>query len=150
MFPVRKIIGPTDFSEPSIYGLKTAIEVAENLGAELIVVHVNVRPMISGTRSKSDVQSKVDMLLKSMQTEVRQQLDKLVADLIPRTMRFQVKLSEGQPAEEITRLAKQEGADMIVMATHGYSGFNRFVSGSVAEKVVRTAHCPVLTIRPQS
>jgi nucleotide-binding universal stress UspA family protein len=149
MFPIKKILGPTDFSEASRYGLRAAIEAAENLGAELIIVHVNVKPIILGTHVKSEVQSKVNMLMESLQPEVRQHLDKLIAELVPQKLCCNVRLVEGQPAEEITRLAKQEGADMIVMATHGHSGFNRFMSGSVAEKVVRMAHCPVLTVRPQ-
>jgi nucleotide-binding universal stress UspA family protein len=57
---------------------------------------------------------------------------------------------EGKPAEEIVKLANKENANLIVIATHGYSGFNRFVFGSVTERVVRTARCPVLTVRPES
>ncbi|MBI5550336.1 MAG: universal stress protein [Desulfobacterales bacterium] len=149
MFPIRKIIAPTDFSDASQEGLKAAIEAAEKFAAELIVVHVNVRPLISGAYSKPDIQSKVDLLMNSMQTEVRRHLDEMLAGLIPGNLRCQVRLIEGQPAHEIVHLAKQEGADLIVMATHGHSGFNRLMTGSVAEKVVRTAHCPVLTIRPK-
>ncbi len=148
MFPVRKIVAPTDFSEASKYGLRIAIEVAEKFEAELILVHVNVKPMIAGTHSKAEVRTKVDMLMASLQTEVRKQLDKLTEELIPDHLRCDVRLIDGHPAEEITRLAKEEGVDMIVMSTHGYSGFKHLLSGSVAERVVRTAHCPVLTVRP--
>jgi nucleotide-binding universal stress UspA family protein len=146
MFPLRKIVSPTDFSEASQFGLKAAIEMAEKFEAELIVVHVIASvPVIAGTYSMSGAHA-VD-LVESMQTEARRQMDRLL-ESIPDALRCDVRLIQGQPAEEITRLAAQEKADIIVIATHGYSGFNRFLFGSIAERVVRTATCPVLTIRP--
>jgi nucleotide-binding universal stress UspA family protein len=60
---------------------------------------------------------------------------------------FEHKLMTGDPAAEIVRLAESEGADMIVMATHGRTGLRRLLMGSVAEAVVRRAACPVLTVK---
>ena len=61
---------------------------------------------------------------------------------------FEHRLVMGNPAEEIVRLADEEGADLIVMATHGRAGFKRLLMGSVAEEVVRRAKCPVFTFKP--
>ena len=153
MLPIRKIIAPTDFSEASKYGLKAAVEMAGKFDAELIVVHVNVRPIIGFPRSpyeKDEIQSKVDVLLAGMEDEIRSQLEKLVAELVPKTVRCSIKILDGPAAaQELERLAREENANLIVISTHGYSGFNRFVFGSVTEKVVRTAPCSVLTAKPR-
>ncbi len=63
------------------------------------------------------------------------------------TARFEVR--EGNPAEEILRYAEEEGIDLILMSTHGLSGFSRWVYGSVADRVLRGAPCPVLLVRPR-
>jgi glycine betaine transporter len=60
----------------------------------------------------------------------------------------ETKLLQGFAAQEITKLARQGGFDLIVMGTHGRTGVSHLLIGSVAERVVRTAHCPVLTVRP--
>ena len=108
MFPLRKIVSPTDFSEASQFGLRAAIEMAEKFEAELIVVHVIASvPVIAGTYSMSGAHA-VD-LVESMQTEARRQMDRLL-ESIPDALRCDVRLIQGQPAEEITRLAAQEKA----------------------------------------
>jgi nucleotide-binding universal stress UspA family protein len=63
------------------------------------------------------------------------------------TVRYEVR--EGNPAEEILQYAEEEGVDLILMSTHGLSGFSRWVYGSVADRVLRGAPCPVLLVRPQ-
>jgi nucleotide-binding universal stress UspA family protein len=65
---------------------------------------------------------------------------------IPKDVQSQAKIEQGEAADEILRAAREEGADVIVIATHGLTGWRHMVFGSVAEKVVRTAPCPVLTI----
>lgn len=148
MLPLRKIVTPTDFSKESHYGLNAAIEMASEFEAEILLVHVIASlPIIAGTYSMSGARA-VDMV-EAMQEEARSQMEQLVASSIPAHLRCDVRVIEGQPAEQIVRLAGEEKADLIVIATHGYSGFNRFLFGSVAERVVRTARCPVLTIRPK-
>ncbi|RJQ71920.1 MAG: universal stress protein [Desulfobacteraceae bacterium] len=147
MFPVKKILSPTDFSKPSQYGLNAAIEMATQYEAELLLVHVIASiPFIAGTYSMSGARSV--QMVEAMQEEASNQMEKLVASTIPDHLRCDARVIQGQPAEAIVRLAKEEDVGLIVIATHGYSGFNRFLFGSVAERVVRTAHCPVLTIRP--
>lgn len=86
------------------------------------------------------VLEEMEQAAKNSLAEIRQ--EKLPVDITVRTI-----VIHGRPAHEIAALAKQEEADIIVIATHGESGWQRLVFGSVAEKVVRYAECPVLTIR---
>lgn len=82
------------------------------------------------------------------QAELREKLRRLNAGEIG--VRVRHRLVEGQPVDEILRLAKETGCDLIVMGTHGRTGLGRMLMGSVAEKVVRTASCPVVTVREPS
>jgi nucleotide-binding universal stress UspA family protein len=68
-------------------------------------------------------------------------------DLVSRNVKVRTQVGHGAAAEEIVLIAKTEGADLIVISTHGSTGLERWVFGSVAEKVVRLAECPVLTVR---
>jgi len=148
MFPIKSIICPTDFSKPSLEGLKNALELVEKFDAELIVVYVIEPPGWSGLAYSPPVSNLTD-ITKALKAEAVKKLNKLQSEIIPEHVRYRLLAVEGKPAEEIVRLAGEESAEMIVIATHGYSGFHRFVFGSVTERVVRTAGCPVLTIRPQ-
>lgn len=147
MFPLRKILNPTDFSMASQFGLNVALEMAAQYEAEILLVHVIVSiPGIAGIYSMSGARRVQN--LEAVQEEAGRQMEQLVASVVPAQLRCDARVIEGQPAEDVVRLAKDEHVDLIVLATHGYAGFSRFLFGSVAEKVVRTAHCPVLTIRP--
>jgi nucleotide-binding universal stress UspA family protein len=120
---------------------------AVHLQAELLLVHViESMPQMSGTFSMSG--ARVVQMMEAMQQESRNQMEKLVTSSVPADLHCDARIVQGRPAEEIVRLAADEHVDVIVIATHGYSGFNRFLFGSVADRVVRTAQCPVLTIRP--
>jgi universal stress protein A len=147
MFPIKKVLNPTDFSTAAKHGLRAAIEMAVHLEAELLLVHViESSPQMSGTFSMSG--ARAVQMVEALQEESRKQMEKLVSTSVPTDLRCDVRILQGRPAEEIVRLAADEHADVIVIATHGYSGFNRFLFGSVADRVIRTAQCPVLTIRP--
>lgn len=144
MFPLKKIICPVDFSEPSNEGLKAAIELAQHFSAELLIIHVVhlqpvVTPGIPATKSGRTFYQEVSDL-------ARNALDEIIGKQVPENVTARTNVLAGQPADEIIRETEAEKADIIVMATHGWTGWRRFFFGSVAEKVVRSSPVPVLTI----
>jgi universal stress protein A len=82
-----------------------------------------------------------------METAAQQTLDDTLASQIPAGVRVQSSLLEGDPAEQILRFAKEQAVDLIVISTHGHSALERLMFGSVAQKVLRSAPCAVLSIR---
>jgi nucleotide-binding universal stress UspA family protein len=145
MLPIKKIVCPTDFSDPSYEGLKVAGEFAEHFSAELILVNVIFPgPIVPGVAEPG---FHIPAALKAMQETAEKKLadiaqQKKLADITVRK-----KVINGKPAYEIVNLADEEKADIIVIATHGESGWQKFLFGSVTEKVIRMAACPVLTIQ---
>ena len=149
MFPLKRIVCPTDFSGPSLEGLRNAIELAEKFDAEIIIVHIIEPPTWSGLAYTAPAYNLMDATI-SIREEAIKQLNKLQSEMVPEHVRSSLLTLEGKPADEIVKLADEQSANLIVIATHGYSGFHRFIFGSVTERVVRTATCPVLTTRPRS
>jgi nucleotide-binding universal stress UspA family protein len=144
MLPIKKIVCPTDFSDPSYEGLKVAREFAEHFSAELILVHIIFPgPIVPGVAEPG---FHIPSALKAMQETAGKTLEDLtqnmLQDILVRTLAI-----TGKPAHEIVNLADEENADIIVIATHGESGWQKFLFGSVTEKVIRMASCPVLTIQ---
>ena len=142
MLPFLKILYPTDFSEPSYEALKAANELALHFSAELCLVHV-VSP---------DVQTSPDLagsglVLQEIEMLAENSLQEVVKQRVPKELHTSQIVVLGEAADEIIRISEETKADIIVIATHGQTGWRRFVFGSVAEKVVRLAPCPVLTIR---
>lgn len=137
---IRQVLVPVDFSEPSIDALRFAAGFAETFGATLTVLHV-VEPF--------HVDWKMDTLTlrRRARSEALRHLQKLVADEIHGARPGQAKLDEGHPAQSIVDFARRSKTDLIVMGTHGRSGVTRALIGSVAERVVRHAHCPVMVVR---
>ena len=145
VLPIKKVVCPTDFSDPSYEGLKAAKEFAEHFSAELILVHVIFPgPIVPGVAEPG---FHIPAALKAMQETA----EKTLADLKQRKMLSDIsvrtKVISGKPAYEIVNLADEEKADIIVITTHGESGWQKFLFGSVTEKVIRMATCPVLTIQ---
>ena len=148
MLPIKKILCPTDFSEPAMASLQVGIELAENFAADLLLVHV-IGPVqiLAGNFAMSGAQAV--QIVESMQFEANKQMDQLLRTQVPGHIHCDSRIVQGQPGDKITQLAEEEEVDLIVTATHGYSGFNRFLFGSVAERIIRKATCPVLTIKPE-
>jgi nucleotide-binding universal stress UspA family protein len=138
-----------DFSETST----DALQAAENIAyfapsAELHLVHALAWPSVAfGSRELVGVSQAG--FTRDME-QAREELDKLVAPLSCGISRVTGHLKIGPAARIIVQLAVDISADLVVVGTHGRSGFDRFLFGSVAEKVVRTAPCPVLTVRPKA
>ena len=146
MNEIKKILVPVDFSENSVKILQSAVAFAGRLQATLDVVFV--------------VQSFEDysgffvphMPIAQFEEEMIQGAEKKMESYIEENVKRgdvnEAKVLSGDVAEEIISYAKEQGVDMIIMGTHGYKGLEKVLFGSVAEKVVKTAPCPVLTINP--
>jgi nucleotide-binding universal stress UspA family protein len=145
MLPLKKILWPTDFSEPAEQGLKIGLELATQFSAEMILVHV-VAPMPTMHGTAAPTGFHIPSVLEELQESARMSLEEIRQTKIPAEIKSTTCVVNGKPAREIVRLAAQEKVDIIVIPTQGESGWQRFVFGSVAEKVVRLADCPVLTI----
>lgn len=147
MIKIKKILYPTDFSEPSKVALEYAAELARQFGAELEILHV----MFDETQVVSFYLPQVTM--QSLSTDIETGSAKQLDDFIQsqpalKGVNYTTKLIKGTPFIEITKHAKDTAADMIVIGTHGRTGLDHVLFGSTAEKVVRKAPCPVFTVRP--
>jgi nucleotide-binding universal stress UspA family protein len=138
MIALKRILVPTDFSEASDAALKYGIGLAQTFGARLYLLHVP---------GETGVNFEADFPMVQFENATRERLETLVSprDLI--TLRPEYALRLGAPSDEIVRYAGSRDIDLIVMGTHGRSGVSHVLMGSVAEKVVRAAPCPVLTVR---
>jgi universal stress protein A len=143
---IRRILAPTDFSELSEQGLKSALELAETFGAKLLLLHVVEPPPypVEGIVPSHLGATLLDDLERQASNELAQVLSATQASKVEVARRVAV----GIPYRKIVEVAEEEHSDLIVMTTHGRTGLSHLVMGSVAEKIVRTAPCPVLTIRP--
>ena len=143
MLPLRKILCPTDFSEPSYEALKAANEFALHFSATLVLVYVV--PIVLDIPTSADFFIPSD--IRTMEAEAEKALQEVVEKRLSQKLRIRTMLAIGDPADEIVSAAVDENADIIVIATQGRTGWRRLVSGSIAEKVVRLAPCPVLSIQ---
>ena len=134
---------PTDFSARSKEAVRYASALAADYGARLCLVFVYEPLMIvEGLEAYAVVRSNEQMLKR-----VREQLGTFARDEIDEAIPVQSEVRIGKPHREIVAAAKEEGADLIVIATHGYTGLKHAFIGSTAERVVRHASCPVLVVR---
>jgi nucleotide-binding universal stress UspA family protein len=140
---LKKILVPIDFSEPSLKALRYAVPFAEESGATISLVHI--REPIAYPVDLPNVSP--PPLFGMEEAEARGKLYELAYREIEELVPIDVHVSSGKAADEIVHLAKALETDLIIIATHGYKGFMRFVMGSTAEKVVRHAPCPVLVVR---
>ncbi len=144
---LKTILAPVDFSDFSNNALDVATELASRLGAELILV--NIVPAIP------DLPSSVSILKEgeydeSLHGAAEKRLSDLAAGLSAENIKVRTEIGTANDVGmEIVRIADREDADMIVIATHGMTGWRRIPFGSVAKKVVEEAECPVLVLRAQ-
>jgi nucleotide-binding universal stress UspA family protein len=135
----KKILFPTDFSSSSDEGLKWAESLARDTGATLLIVHVEEPPAAyGGGEMYYGIPEPDKAALQAMLGAVKP------ADS---TVPHEHRLVTGDPAEAIVHVADSEHCDLIVLGTHGRTGFRRLLMGSVAEAVVRRANVPVLTVK---
>lgn len=141
---LKKIVVPTDFSSLSTKAVEQAAEVAAKFGAEVIILHV-LEQHLSDTPDFAFGLAFSRYVAESRSIAERN-LQKLRDAAARVTPNVKTGMIEGAPKSEIVRFARNEGADLIVMSTHGRSGVLHAILGSVAESVIRTASCPVMTI----
>jgi nucleotide-binding universal stress UspA family protein len=144
-----KILAATDFSDDSNHALSYAEEMARRFAAEIVVMHVDqpLAPvMVSELGPGLDVAA-MNRIAEEQRLLAQRELDQLTARLRDSGLKSRGMLKVGAPFLEIVTAAQNDGVDLIVLGTHGRSGLAHVLMGSVAERVVRKAHCPVLTIR---
>ena len=134
----------TDFSADSDAALERAVDLARTLGAELHVVHVLHRPVEALSPYEIPLPPS---LLDEVQAAARRRLEEVTAKAREAGVEAEGHVRDGSPAEQIDDLARELGADLIVMGTRGLTGLPHVLLGSVAERTVRIAGCPVLTVK---
>jgi nucleotide-binding universal stress UspA family protein len=144
---VRRILCPTDFSEPSAHALEQATRLAGSFRARLTVLHV--RPTVT-PHPDMPADGPVAPWLVAELNELRQRVTASCSEAAGGGMAAEPMVAAGDPVREIVRYATTLPADLVVMGTHGVSGFRHLVLGSITEKVLRTAPCPVLTVPPRT
>jgi universal stress protein A len=142
---IRHILAPTDFSDHSKKALAYALGLAKHFGAKLSILHVVEIPPypVEGYAPPTLAASFLDDLERQAKEELAQLLPEAEAEKVEVARAVVI----GSPYNKIIETAEAEGVDLLVMATAGRTGLSRLVMGSVAERVVRHAACPVLTIR---
>ena len=143
---VKRILCPVDFSDSSDHAMRYAAALAGTFGADLTLLHV-VAPVVAAlpgeTALPDMLQTNIDELVEACRKRLELTVDTLAAD----GLTVQHKVVNGVPFIEIIRYAREAETDLIVMGTHGRTGLGHLLIGSVAERVVRKAPCPVLTVK---
>jgi universal stress protein A len=144
---IKKILCPVDFSEISANAMKYAVFLASHHHAELLLLHV-----VEHLQEFEQYQILVftsQELEKKMEKQAYEELNKLT-EPIKKTIKVETVVRQGKAFVEIIREAKEKDMDIIVMGSHGRTGISHMLMGSVAEKVVRKANCPVLIVRDKN
>jgi nucleotide-binding universal stress UspA family protein len=142
---IKKVLVPIDFSDYSKSALKYAVNFAKSFNAEIILIYV-VEPVIYPP-DFSMGQIAMPSITTEWDDRAKDELAKLAKNEISGVNSVKTVIKTGKPFVEIIETAKEEDVDLIIIATHGHSGVEHILFGSTAEKVVRKAPCPVLTLR---
>jgi nucleotide-binding universal stress UspA family protein len=144
--PFKHILVPTDFGAASDAAVALALDVASRFGSQVTLLHATWLPSYYALTYAEGLAWPVDEL----EGEARQALDAALANARKRYPNVEGSLVAGEPWERILEAAKQRNADLVIMGTHGRRGFSRVFLGSVAEKVVRLAPIPVMTVSAEA
>jgi nucleotide-binding universal stress UspA family protein len=145
---LKKILYPTDFSEYSLAALPYAVRLTQQNDAELFCLHVVEMPQEEYLTSEYMVPLNVphvpeDKVLRN----ARARMERFIAEKLSGLNRVTSRVLTGIPFVEIIRYARDQSIDLIVIGTHGHGALAAMLLGTVAEKIVRKAPCPVLTVR---
>jgi nucleotide-binding universal stress UspA family protein len=146
---IRRILVPVDFSNPSLQALDYAIEFGRPFKPEFIVLHVLEPIYLPGPSDLYGPGYDMGLVYRELERAGREQLARVAATLQKKRLTTRTLLRVGTAYHVIVETAKKLKADLIVMSTHGRTGLSHVLMGSVAERVVRSAACPVLTVRGQ-
>ncbi len=160
---VRNILVPIDYSDDSYQALQWGASLAEQYGAQMLLLHVLAKAVEAGAGSvpmhtwvaywyskgigPGTEPIRLGRFIMGLVEEAQTRLYDLAAKDLPKTLTVELRVAVGKPAAEIVRVAQEEAVDLIVMGTHGRTGLRHALLGSVAETVVRSARCPVFTVR---
>jgi nucleotide-binding universal stress UspA family protein len=145
MYSIKKILVPVDFSDYSKKALSIAIEFAVQYKAKLHLIYV-VEPLVYPA-DFSMGQVNIPSLDNDHTERAKNELESLKKNEIPADIITEIIIKSGKPFVEIIETAAEKDIDLIIIATHGHTGVEHLFFGSTAEKVVRKAPCPVLTLR---
>ena len=145
MIEIKKILFPTDFSEYSQHALRYAAALAESFKAKLYVLHACEHPFVGA--GMEAYHFSVPEFSAEVQEQEKKTLEQITGELRARGIDAEPLYVTGRAYLEIVNCAKEMDVDVITLATHGHKGISHFVFGSTAEKVVRLAPCPVLTVK---
>jgi nucleotide-binding universal stress UspA family protein len=143
MFKPQTILHPTDYSDNSAYAFKVALSLAEQHEATLYVAHI-VQTLGPEMVTFGEVTQE-----RQPAGHLHHLWEELLRVQAPQGSPVKIKhiLGEGDPALEVAEIAKKYNSDLIVISTHGRTGLERLLMGSIAEKIVRLAPCPILTVK---
>ncbi len=140
----KNILAPTDFSEISTAAVEYAAKLAATMHASLHLQHTMADPVAGGWAVES---GRMAFTLDELAQQGSEKLDKLLTADERATLKLESHVGFGSPADQIVDYAEEHAIDLIVMGTHGRGGLEKMWLGSVTEKVLRKAHCPVLVVR---
>ena len=137
----KKILVPTDGSDFAKKAQEHALFIADMCGAEIIALSVSENHFVNGISISEEIEQLNEILNESCEKDLKQFEDMNTYDV-----KISPVIKEGSPAKSILEVASEENVDLIVIGSSGKSGFDRFILGSVSDKVVNTAKCPVLVV----
>ena len=142
----NKILFATDLTEFSECAFDYALTLAKEFNAKLIILHVINQPL--GLQDYYALQTSFDTIMQEVEKSAEKMMDEFCEKKMKEYGNYEKVILLGIPDFEILNRADSEKVDLIVLGTHGRAGVDRFLFGSTAEKVVRKALCPVMTVRP--
>lgn len=144
---ITRILVPTDFSEYANAAFRYALELARAVQAQIHLLHVVDNPLAAGMWSSEIYTAEIAGLQINL---VRDAEERLKHSVPPGADNVSTEVRSGNPTRQILDAAREHGSNLIVMGTNGRTGIAHVVMGSVAERVLRQAPCPVLTLRPEA
>jgi nucleotide-binding universal stress UspA family protein len=145
MIGFKRILFPTDLSEESLKSLPYTIELARAFDGEIFFIYV-LHALPAPEADFGFGAAEMFELEATLRSDAEQSLDRFLKGRVPEDIKARRLVGQGHAAEEILRAADEHKVDLITIATHGLTGWRHVASGSVAEKVVRMAKIPVLTV----
>jgi nucleotide-binding universal stress UspA family protein len=145
MKPFENVLVAIDFSENSTYAFKYALELVKQFKGELTIIHVIHEPDDTAQILFSYISR--ELLEKAVMEDATKMMEKFCSEEMGGFTNYKTVIARGIPYQEIVMESQKIVATLVVMGTHGYTGIEHLIFGSTAERVVRSASCPVLTVR---